>query len=50
MCEQNIMDFEMGSFTPLAFSTFGGMGGAGTTAYKWLVSLLNCFLEEPELW
>ena len=30
----------MGSFTPLVFSTFGGMGGAATTAYKKLASLL----------
>ena len=30
----------MGSFTPLVFSTFGGMGGAATTAYKGLASLL----------
>ena len=30
----------MGSFTPLVFSTFRGMGGAATTAYKRLASLL----------
>ena len=30
----------MGSFTPLVFFTFGGMGGVATTAYKRLVSLL----------
>ena len=31
----------MGSFTPLVFSTFGGMGGAATTVYKRLASLLS---------
>ena len=30
----------MDSFTPLVFSTFGEMGGAATTAYKRLASLL----------
>jgi len=40
MYEQRIRDVEMGSFTPLVFSTFGGMGTAATTAYKRLASLL----------
>ena len=31
----------MGSFTPLVFSTFGGMGGAAATVYKRLASLLS---------
>jgi len=30
----------MGLFTPLVFSTFVGMGGAATTVYKRLASLL----------
>jgi len=30
----------MGSFTPLVFSTFGGMGGAATTVYK----RVRCFI------
>jgi len=30
----------MGSFTPLVFSTFGGMDGTATTVYKRLASLL----------
>jgi len=30
----------MGSFIPLVFSTFGGMGGAATTVYKRLASRL----------
>ena len=34
MYEQRIRDVEMGSFTPLVFSTFGGMGSAATVAYK----------------
>jgi len=34
-------DVEMGSFTPLVFSTFGGMGGVATTEYKRLASLLG---------
>jgi len=40
MYEQCISNVEMGSFTPLVFSTFGGMGIAATTVYKWLASLL----------
>ena len=38
--EQRVREVEMGSFTPLVFSTFGGMGGAATTVYKRLASLL----------
>ena len=38
--EQCVRDVEMGSFTPLIFSTFGGIGVAATTAYKKLASLL----------
>ena len=34
MCGQRVRDAEMGSFTPLVFSTFGGMGGSGTTVFK----------------
>jgi len=40
MYELCIRDVEMGSFTPLAFSTFGGMGIAATTSYKQSASLL----------
>ena len=39
--EQRVREVEMGSFTPLVFSTFGGMGGAATTVYKRLASLLS---------
>ena len=41
MYEQRIRDVEMGSFTPLVFSTFGGMGSAATVAYKRLASMLS---------
>ena len=34
MCGQRVRDAEMGSFTPLVFSTFGGMGGSGTTVFR----------------
>ena len=32
--EQCVRDVEMGSFTPLVFSTLWGMGAVATTAYK----------------
>ena len=35
-----VREVEMGLFIPLVFSTFGRMGGAATTVYKRLVSLL----------
>ena len=41
MYEQRIRDVEMSSFTPLVFSTFGGMGSAATVAYKRLTSMLS---------
>ena len=41
MYEQRIRDVEMGSFTPLVFSTVGGMGSAATVAYKCLASMLS---------
>ena len=37
----------MGSFTPLVFSTFGGMGSAATTVYKRIASLLSAKREQP---
>ena len=40
MYEQHVRDVEMSSFTPLVFSTFGGMNGTSTTVYKQLASLL----------
>jgi len=42
--EQCIREVEMGSFTPLVFSTFGGMGHASTVFYRRLA-----FLQEMGL-
>ena len=39
--EQRISEVEMGSFTPLVFSTFGGMGHASTVFYKRLAFLVS---------
>jgi len=44
--EQRVREVEWGSFTPLVFSTSGGMGRAATVTYKRLVSLLA---TKPEL-
>jgi len=41
MQEQRIREVEMGSFTPLVFSTFGGMGHASTVFYKRLAFLVS---------
>ena len=51
--EQRIREVEMGSFTPLVFSTSGGMSKTTTTAYKRLASLLadNSNTTNPiQLW
>ena len=45
--EQCIREVEHGSFTPLVFSTSGGMGRAATIAYKRLTSLLASKREQP---
>ena len=45
--EQRIREVEHGSFTPLVFSTSGGMGRAATVAYKQLASLLAAKREQP---
>ena len=37
----------MGSFTPLVFSTFGGIGGSGTTVFKRLASLIATQRDQP---
>ena len=38
MYEQRVRDVEMSSFTPLVFSTFGGIGVAATTVTRdWLL-------------
>jgi len=39
--EERIREVEHGSFTPLVFSTSGGMGKAATTTYKHLARLLS---------
>ena len=38
---------EHGSFTPLVFSTSGGMGGLATTSYKRLASQIANKKEQP---
>ena len=45
--EQRIREVEMGSFTPLVFSTSGGMSKTTTTAYKRLASLLADKHDQP---
>ena len=45
--EQRVCDVEMDSFTPLVFSTFGGMGSAATTVYKRIAFLLSVKREQP---
>ena len=39
--ELRIREVEMGSFTPLVFSTFGGMGHASTVFYERLAFLVS---------
>ena len=45
--EERIREVEHGSFTPLAFSTSGGMGRAATTTYKHLARLLSDKWNSP---
>ena len=45
--EQRVREVEYGSFTPLVFSTSGGMGRAATVTYKRLASLLAAKREQP---
>jgi len=40
MYEQHVRYVEMSSFTPLVFSTFGGMGVAVNTVFKRMASLI----------
>ena len=47
MHEQCVRDIEMGSFTPLVFSTYEGMGSLGTTVFKRLASLLAAQHDQP---
>jgi len=39
--EQHVCEVEKGSFTPLVFTTSGGMGKAAKITYKHLASLLS---------
>ena len=41
MYEQRILEIEHGSFTPLVFSTTGGMGKLAQTFYRRLASMLS---------
>ena len=45
--EDRVREVEHGSFTPLVFSTSGGMGTLATTAYKRLTSLISCKKNQP---
>ena len=45
--EQRIREVEMGSFTPLVFSTFGGISGCTSIFYKRLAYLLSLKREVP---
>jgi len=46
-CKEHIREVEHGSFTPLIFSTQGGMSKEATTMYKRLASLLSSKRTEP---
>ncbi len=45
--EHRVREVEQGSFTPLVFSTSGGMGRAATVAYKRLATLIAAKREQP---
>ena len=45
--EQRVREVEMSSFTPLVFSTFGGMGGASTIAFQRLASFFAAHRDQP---
>ena len=47
--EDRVREVEHGSFTPLVFSTSGGMGGLATTTYKRLASQIAIYQEGPAL-
>ena len=47
MYEQRICDIEHGSFTPLVFSTTGGMGKAANIFYKRLASQIASKRKQP---
>ena len=45
--EDRVREVEHGSFTPLVFSTSGGMGGLATTTYKRLASQIATKKDQP---
>ena len=45
--EHRVREEEQGSFTPLVFSTSGGMGRAATVTYKRLATLIAAKREQP---
>ena len=45
--EERIREIEHGSFSPLVFSTAGGMGSIATTVYKRIASLIADKRQEP---
>ena len=45
--EQRVTDIEHGSFTPLVFSTTGGMGKLADTFYRRLASLVSAKRDQP---
>ena len=45
--EERVREVEHGCFTPLVFSTAGGMGKAATVAYKRLAHLLSARRDTP---
>ena len=45
--EQRVREVENGSYTPLVFSTSGGMERAATVAYKRLATLLAVKRDQP---
>jgi hypothetical protein len=45
--EQRVTDIEHGSFTPLVFSTTGGMGELADTFYRRLASLVSAKRDQP---
>ena len=45
--EQSVREVELGSVTPLVFSTSGGMAKSTTVAYKWLAFPLSQKSDQP---
>ena len=45
--EERVREVEYGNFSPLVFSTSGGMGASTTVAYKCLAFLLSCKWKSP---